>query len=817
MKNKMTNTRWVGRALSLAWCALLILASDSLFAFAQTEQKSKRGVTRRAVIIGTQPRPDAIGGMSPTDARAVADVLSRYGYATTLLYENSAKREAIRSELDSILRKLESGDTLVVYIGLPLLQKGESYLVPYDSTIQEVWQTFSVLDFAHFVFGSQARSTFTILPSCDELTLGVSATQNKLSSDRQNEFTFLSHCPPKESPSKEGFEQTFELTFARILSASPPAGKPGWSPNDLFSEISSQLPRSYGIRFTNYPYLSGRTSLFVSRDSKLAPLLDELQSSDSDSRAKALQKMVTAVREEPNDTRDELEREVVKAALGIATAIQEDSWVRSNAVRALGILQSASTADSLGKLYLESKDEKFRVELIGALTQISSTSASKTLLTATQDPSSAVRIGAAQAANFRADPVLLRAVAEMIGKDPDEDVRVAALIAVSSIKEGGREFRTVVTRALSDKSASVRREAVSALVGMGEFPSILQRLLTMLQTDGSPIVRESITYSFGRGFKEQYRSSVEPALIELSRSDVVDIRAAAAWSLGELKGPRAEAALLQLLEGDQAERVQRNAIESLERMQSSQAAGALLPFLNNRSSSLRYVAAHALGIIGGASVRKALSELASNDEDSRVRQVAGEALAKIEAPDRGSLEEQLRDSSPKVRSEATRQLGRFGLDGVAGLLRMLGDEDYQVRRTAVDVLSSLTPTAEIVAAIAVAFRDEDFRRREGAVTAIGNLKQRDSVPLVLPLTRDSSSAVRAEAVRAIGKLASREQEKVLLDAAADRDAAVRAAAAEGLARSQSATAVSRLRELASDPAPEVSSIAIRALRKSSAL
>ncbi|MFA6003191.1 MAG: HEAT repeat domain-containing protein [Elusimicrobiota bacterium] len=153
---------------------------------------------------------------------------------------------------------------------------------------------------------------------------------------------------------------------------------------------------------------------------------------------------------------------------------------------------------------------------------------------------------------------------------------------------------------------------------------------------------------------------------------------------------------------------------------------AAIPFVSavllnfDEESEVRVSAAHALGRIGAAQVRRFLAK-GVVDADARVRFAAVLALGQMSGYGEVRMEEVLRnDPSWWVRYAAAAALGRAHKPGAAGWLKraVRKDESWQVRFQAALALGELG-TPEAVRALAGPLADAEPMVRAGAGMALG--------------------------------------------------------------------------------------------------
>lgn len=178
------------------------------------------------------------------------------------------------------------------------------------------------------------------------------------------------------------------------------------------------------------------------------------------------------------------------------------------------------------------------------------------------------------------------------------------------------------------------------------------------------------------------------------------------------------------------------------------------------------------------------------------------------------LATQLSSPDPTVRLHATRRLSELGGgdEVVAPLASAMSDENWRVRRAAAEGLAK-RDTDSMIDALLVAIRDRhrDAALLNAAVTALVRAS-RDVVPAVIPLLEDASADVRTYAALALGLLEDRRAVPALLRALDDGDDNVRFHAVEALGRIRAREAADRIAAIAESRDFSLAFAALDALR-----
>jgi HEAT repeats len=164
-----------------------------------------------------------------------------------------------------------------------------------------------------------------------------------------------------------------------------------------------------------------------------------------------------------------------------------------------------------------------------------------------------------------------------------------------------------------------------------------------------------------------------PALIGLLEDERVEIREAAAVSLGRHRKPQARHALVRAL-GDADWRVRFSAVVSLSRFEDPESIQALRRSLKDANWTVRHQALESLMLIGGEGAFRAIV-VGTVDEDPALRARAVDYaayLGKSEAIE--LLKKAKKDTNVEVREKATRALNR--LEPLIALLKTVPNPDH---------------------------------------------------------------------------------------------------------------------------------------------
>ncbi len=226
--------------------------------------------------------------------------------------------------------------------------------------------------------------------------------------------------------------------------------------------------------------------------------------------------------------------------------------------------------------------------------------------------------------------------------DPDVDVRNAAASALGWMGTQAAAAGPVLIRALNDCDETVRVHVIVALGRIGPADGSFATVLKII-ADQDPSADFRIWAIRALGLIGAKSNNVVPTLLKMLDDANVDIRNAAAYSLGEIRPTRA-------------------------------VLPALLGKLNDGNPSERSLAACTLGMLGPEVATEALPALirALRDEDDDVRKGALASLMEFReaaAPAAPALRQALNDRCPAIRSDAELALKCVAGEASVGIIR----------------------------------------------------------------------------------------------------------------------------------------------------
>jgi HEAT repeat protein len=215
--------------------------------------------------------------------------------------------------------------------------------------------------------------------------------------------------------------------------------------------------------------------------------------------------------------------------------------------------------------------------------------------------------------------------------------------------------------------------------------------------------------------------------------------------------------------------------------------------------------ARAVEELGGEG-KKRLAQVVESlgDEEPEVRATALRVIGGLDAREQApKIASQLRDPDPTVRREALSLLGGWGAKEYAtDCVRLLEDPNGQIRRRAVETLAGWGQKG-VAPDIAKLLKDRDGSSRAEAATALGVLGAREFAGDLAPLLSDVQPAVRRSAAFAIGRVGGMEHASKIEALLADRESDVRMTAVQALGQLGVGLRVEAVVPLLGDPDTEV--------------
>ena len=344
-----------------------------------------------------------------------------------------------------------------------------------------------------------------------------------------------------------------------------------------------------------------------------------------------------------------------------------------------------------------------------------------------------------------------------LGYQKDTPVRQSAAMALGEI--GDRTAVAPLVASLADQDRLVREAAARALGAIGDARAVGPLVAAL----GDGWVRSTAVASLGQIGDP---AAVEPVIAMLGDSYRF-VRLAAVRSLDQFRDPRAVEPLMALLGREASGRESRAASAgALAPIAALVAIGPpsvapLLAALDDESSSVRRVAAEALGQLGDA---RAVGPLiaALEDRNSMVRGAAAEALDRLAwHPDGAEVA-----VAYWLAKGEWQECVEIGADAVEPLAATLGNRDYWVREAAARAIGEIGDPRGVMPLVGrLSDQAEHLWVREVAAEALGEIGDPAAVePLLAVLVwasgerdsegflRNEDKALHAAVARALGRI-----------------------------------------------------------------
>ena len=402
--------------------------------------------------------------------------------------------------------------------------------------------------------------------------------------------------------------------------------------------------------------------------------------------------------------------------------------------------------------------------------------AQTTLRASIKEAEPAVRVQGSDALGKIKDQPSVPALTELTEKDPDAETRGHAADALGQI--GAKPAMALLTKLEKDAPDPLKPWYASALARLGDKDA-KKRLLK---------------YAADKDLKVAFKAAL--ALADVSQSGDADtlksLRALAGHEqeLNEI-APYAGAIILTKMAG----------------MHDDKARKILYSILESPDEGSRLAAAEGLAKLGDDAGKKVL-EAVYNNEASPNRLIATVALIPLgDYIGFDLIAQKLTDKDPETRRLAARGLGEIGeRKSVKALLDVVSDKDWSVRISAAVALVAIVGLdPQVLAQASVdwtksALGSEDWAVRKAAAGVLGDMPEKDAVPLLASAIADTDPNVRLAASTSARKMHSAEAANQVASAAkAEKDPKVKEEQVKALGAIGNAAAHDTLVELAADP------------------
>jgi HEAT repeat protein/beta-lactamase regulating signal transducer with metallopeptidase domain len=262
------------------------------------------------------------------------------------------------------------------------------------------------------------------------------------------------------------------------------------------------------------------------------------------------------------------------------------------------------------------------------------------------------------------------------------------------------------------------------------------------------------------------------------------VREAAAWALGEIDDNRAVPHLLDALKSEKSVKVKEKIVNSLREIDDPSATAGIVAVLRDPAPEVRRAAVQALAEFEDHSSLNALLGMI-RDDDIEVRREIANHIGNLEnAAALDALISMTRDADDEVRANAIESLHNFEDSRIiAPLVGALKDKSPHVRQHAADGLGNLDELLKTApGALIDALTDANRDVRRAAASALGNIGDEAAVPALKKMTSDNDVETRRHAVQALKEIGGEDAIQALMGLLRDPDPEVRKTAAEALGR-----------------------------------
>jgi HEAT repeat protein len=347
----------------------------------------------------------------------------------------------------------------------------------------------------------------------------------------------------------------------------------------------------------------------------------------------------------------------------------------------------------------------------------------------------------------------LSAVLIPLTRHADEKIREAGVALLKNPGVSDEKIKEVLVKALKDKSAAVRLQAVQSITTGEELPDdIVPPLLETLH-DASQNVRMTTVVKLRRF--PQHAGQIVPGLVAVLRDKDGFVRAAIADTLSFFRDEAAASVpgLVRALKEEDDDYVRERLVRTLALFgpDAKEAAPLLLEIIEKDLAPGPAMALQALARIG-PDAKGALPVLLDALQKNGSSKAVQEALAAIGIDAAAPLVKLLQDKTPATRLGAATVLGRIGAaadnaGAGAALEARLKDDDPMVR--VASALAHYQVTGEAKAALATLTTACKTRDRRLRLQALRNLRDMGAAaaeiaPLLVAQLSDPDPGIRRQ-------------------------------------------------------------------------
>ncbi|MEE8574992.1 MAG: HEAT repeat domain-containing protein, partial [Thermodesulfobacteriota bacterium] len=501
---------------------------------------------------------------------------------------------------------------------------------------------------------------------------------------------------------------------------------------------------------------------------------------------KAIKQLVGLLRDEDPVIKDEAVnaitglggREVVTAVLPLL--YDDEVYVCNIACEILGRLGDAALVSMISLLDEDDDDVlKFAIDVIGAIRNPLPVS---DLIPLIMHENANIRASVAVTLGMLKATEAIDALIDLI-HDDEEWVKFSALEAIGEI--GGKNITDQLLEVYEGEGIT-RIAALDALSQLADGEDAVKVVPVISDPEITDLLSIGTIVNFAQRFKHDLDSSQKkifidiliPRLKALDEVDV-DLERDILRGLADLNDKRAIDVLIEFAGTRGYEEETREILkEAIVNSKDVDKIAAALKIFSSRA----LVFVEALAEIADPTTVKALSDLLTDCDDSKVRNVIVEALAAIGGPETyDSLINSLTDSEGTVRRNAATGLGILG-DGRAAepLLDALVKEEYEDVKDAIGEAIASFKGEEVEESFDKLLSHADNSVRIAGVKGLGNMSSESSKATLTSLLTDSDSFIRSEALRSLSVHAGEEILSTVSGALTDDDKDVRLTALDML-------------------------------------
>jgi HEAT repeat protein len=463
--------------------------------------------------------------------------------------------------------------------------------------------------------------------------------------------------------------------------------------------------------------------------------------------------------------------------------------MRRAVARSLGALGDPKASGAL-LLDLRDQDQEVRQDAVVALGRLRAADATDGIAPLVRDRSPELRAAAAEALGRIATPKALAVLAEALGRDEDSAGELARTPVRDALVLAGTTSVAWVAQRLDQPPSSAAAGAawvLGALHAREEAPHIVAAMrrgtlapaaaLHALQGAGTaedlPVMLEWIADPRADVRREALAAAatlldpkhpdgraldpLEAAMASPEASP--DDRRQMVLLMGRTGAVRAAPLLSDLTKASDLD-LQVAAVDALGDLGSVGADESLLAALGSTEPRLRFHAAQALAIAGGARARDAMLTMLDGEEDAdraSVLTALSGVVSRLPTEETvAKLSSALRLSAGPERDAFIEAIGRARLASATRVLADIAQSPEPLDRTTAGVLCAAHPGESVAIATARRLaRDADAATRAQAAWTLGTIGEANDLGLLGTLAADSEIDVSADAVAAMGRIAAR--------------------------------------------------------------